>query len=208
MTADTFQQCLPDTVVQFNVTFAVPTSIPQLANEQIFRFDLQVRGSGSGNLGSVPVVIVVPPANQTLYPPTDFIRDFDVSSICGPPNVQNEAPHWGLWSWTAQTPSNSRIDFFARSATTEAGLATASEVQLQFTSPPDDAGLAGVPIGVVNGTAQAGATNVGTNFQLTGLPQYDSLVRIRAHFTASTDVPEQVPVLQGWNLEFDCLPSQ
>ena len=143
----------------------------------------------------------------------NFIREYEASELCG---EQGTVPRWGRWSWTAQTPSTSKIEFYVATADTLDGLKTAAEKQLLF----DDA--AGWPASMVNKHAvakrqttaptyaadtQGGSTNVDHSLEAYGLPRTLPYLRIRSRLMASEDF-SAAPLLQAWSLEFDCLPAQ
>src|SRR5690606_16415095 len=66
----------------------------------------------------------------------DFVRDYDMSTTCEP----GQSPVWSLWSWSATTPEDSRIEFYVRTANTAAELDSAPEDALIFSQPAAKAG--------------------------------------------------------------------
>lgn len=143
-------------------------------------------------------------------PPTEFedgyfVRDYDLSSYC----ASNETIRWSLWSWQADTPSDSRIDFSVATSDTEGGLDMASEYKLQFSDPPgpsmlvgQDAKASAMPTDTQNGSLDVDATLYDESVDRT-LPY----LRITSHLIPSTD-KLFAPTLESWNLTFDCLPGE
>lgn len=143
-----------------------------------------------------------------------FVRDYDASKLCA--DKPGTAPRWARWSWTATTPSSSKIEFYVATADTAAGLATAQEKPLVF----DD--VSGWPLDMRNKHAiakrqsttpaysadtQSGSAIVDYSLKVQGLPRTQSFLRIRSRLRASDDYTE-APTLKAWSLEFDCLPNQ
>src|SRR5690606_21888898 len=97
------------------------------------------------------------------------------------------------------------------SASTAAGLATATEYPLRFTNPPGPAGLA-------NQSAVARANYSGVNTEngslvvdsvlaALSLPRQNPFLRVRSHLVPTGD-QLAAPTLQSWNLEISCVPSE
>ena len=203
-TPSVIEQCLPDTQVSFAIVFSTPPSITQLSNPQIFKFDVNVVGSGQGQLATAQAVIVVPPLPTSTFAAADFIRTYDTSSVC----QTGSPPIWGHWSWTSATPSDSKIDFFVKTADTVANLATATEHPLLFTNPPGPVALAGTAIGAKTATStSSGAAVVDTTLALSGEQRRNPILQVRSRLTPSTG-NLAAPTLQSWNLEVSCVPSE
>ncbi|MGE3669804.1 MAG: choice-of-anchor L domain-containing protein [Polyangiaceae bacterium] len=150
---------------------------------------------------------VPPPDPITTYSPGDFIRDYDTSSVC-PVGTKVK---WGHWSWTSATPVDSKIEFFVKTASTAAGLASATEYPLRFTNPPG-------PSSLTNSAAVARANYSGINTENGSLvvdsvlaalsqPRQHPYLRVRSHLVPTSD-ELQAPTLQSWNLEISCVPAE
>jgi hypothetical protein len=130
-----------------------------------------------------------------------FVRDYDATGLCG----EGELPVWSLWSWSALTPGDSKIQFFVSTATSAAGLETAEEDPLLFSNPPGPSSRAGQ-----NAVAEAaspstttGSVYVSEAWKNNARPINQNFVRIRSHLVPSTD-RLLAPVLQSWNLQLSC----
>jgi hypothetical protein len=144
-----------------------------------------------------------PPLPQ--YNEASFNRDYDASTIC----PSGTAPVWGLWSWSAVTPSDTKIEFYIRASATAAGLAGATEYPLRFSNPPGPAGLVGQ-----NAVARTSPTNTtvgaavaSTTLAANGLVGNLPFVRVRSRLVPSTD-KLAAPTLASWNLELSCPPTE
>ncbi len=129
-----------------------------------------------------------------------FTRDYQIDCPLG------TRPVWGYWSWTAETPGTSSIDFTVTSGNTIAELNTNPEVPLRFTNPPGPASLVGQPIGVKSTpvNTQVGFTFVDTSLATGGLSRGTKLLRIRARLKGTT----AQPTLKKWNQEVSCIPAE
>ena len=175
-----FEQCLPGTDVQFQVTFRNDV-VMQTSVTQVFDFWVEVLGDGAFQLDLVPVRIVIP-ANGPVYPPSGYYqRDYNAGDVC---TIPPQYPTWGDFEFDVTTPSDTFIDFEFSTAATAAGLDTATTTTVTVppgTSPIDvDALLMGA-----------------------GLSQVDQYLRVRAVLNASSDGTE-TPVLTSYSLRFTC----
>jgi len=145
----------------------------------------------------------------TIIPPTystgTFTRDYDMTGVCGADFV----PQWSLWSWSATTPGDSKVEFYVQAADTTAGLATAPTDALLFSASTGPAALVGQAA-----VARAGSPNTQTG----SVVVYDTLkaknrqvssnhVRITARLVPTTDLL-QTPTLGSWNLQTSCQAAQ
>ena len=147
-----------------------------------------------------------PPPPQPKYTDGWFVRDYDTTGVC-PSGTQVV---WGLWSWDAITPSDSRLEFYIRTATTTAGLGAASELPIEFTNPPgpvSKVGQAAIAQSAVAPDTHNGMAIVNTLFVNHSLPRNNPVARVRVHLVPSTD-KLSAPTLSAWNLTFDCLPAE
>jgi hypothetical protein len=146
-----------------------------------------------------------PPAKPPTYSDGWFVRDYDMSNAC----PSGTSVTWGLWSWTATTPSDSRIEFLVQTATSPAGLASAPTDALLFSDPPGPSALASLPavakVGVPD--TQGGSVVVDTTLATKGRPRVDRFLRVSSHLIPSTD-QYSAPTLNAWNLQADCTPSE
>ncbi|MEZ4370684.1 MAG: VWA domain-containing protein [Polyangiaceae bacterium] len=133
-----------------------------------------------------------------------FDRDYD-ATFCG----AGTKPVWGLWSWSATTPSDSRVEFQVAAASTAAGLSSATFYPVKFTNPPGPSGLAGTQA-VARSTptnTQSGSANLTEALLAAGVPQQSPFVRIRMNLYPSTD-GGSAPSVQAWNQQVSCVPSE
>jgi hypothetical protein len=155
--------------------------------------------TGHFNPGSSSTII--PPS----YTPGTFTRDYDMTGVCG----SDFLPVWSLWSWSATTPGDSKIEFYVQAADTTAGLATAPSDALLFSTSTGPSALVGQPA-----VAKAGTPNTQTG----SVVVYDTLkaknrllsanhVRITARLVPTTDLL-QTPTLGSWNLQTSCQAAQ
>lgn len=139
------------------------------------------------------------------YKPGDFIRVYDAHDACSP----EDTPLWGHWSWTAVTPSDTRIAYYVATADTEAELATAPEHPLLFSDPPGPSALSGTQAIARAGSpdTQNGSAVVDTTLAAAGVPRNPRFVRIRSRLTPSS-AKDAGPTLAAWNLELSCQNHQ
>ncbi len=167
--------------------------------------------AGEGNVatgiaaGSDGLTLLPVGPSPAVFVAGTFTRDYDASAICPP----GSTPVWGLWSWSAKTPSDSFIAFSVASAKTAVGLATAPLDALQFSSPPGPSALAGQPVkaqvgppDTTQGSAIVDATLVGHG-RLRGL----AFLRVVASLVPSSD-GHSAPLLKAWDLQVSCAPSE
>lgn len=147
--------------------------------------------------------------------PATFTRDYDAATAC----PVGQAPVWRLFSWGAVTPSNSYITFNVATATSEAGLATASLVNLTWSTPVPglppganttqqaSAGAAGVPTASITVGTQTNGASPDATFLANNLPRTNNFVRVTA--TLYPDSTKTLsPTLSTWNMELDCVDNQ
>jgi hypothetical protein len=140
------------------------------------------------------------------YSPAVFVRDYDASKIC----TASQHPVWRVYSWSAVTPGNSTIAFSVSTATTLAGLPSASLYPLQWSNPP------GVPAGEMLG-AQAIAQTIPLTDNASASPdatlyanmlsQNNYYLRISALLTPTSDLLS-APTLASWDMQIDCEDNQ
>ena len=199
-----YNECLPGTPIQFDVKFTVPSSVLPAATDQYFVIDVLVLGNGTSVLSRTPVVIKVPAA---AYTSGDFVRDYDSATTC-------QTGYWGTWrifNWNSSaplptTPSNSQIDFYFGSATTEAGLpaaGAAGEQHLAISTEYMTTACTGTGL-QRNEVCQV---DVGAALTAAGISPKNEWLRMRAHLAASSD-GTQAPILNNWGMTVDCLPSE
>jgi hypothetical protein len=133
--------------------------------------------------------------------PVTITRDYQ--AVC----EQGFRPRWAPLYWQANIPANTSVVFRAATAVDETGLPA---------SPPDAApttalvGTASVnaisPTWDCQGCPSAPVTVDSQLTQQTGLPSQEWL---RLFITLNPDVDQSVsPMLYGWRMLFDCLPSE
>jgi hypothetical protein len=163
-----------------------------------------------------------PPSNTETYAPGTLQRDYDASGLCG----LGEVPFWGLWSWDTQTPSDSRVRFYVQTAPSLAELDFAPVDPLEFSNPPWPTSpltgscspapcTGGIPATAASAYAvgagffdtQGGSTLVDATLASLGRSRNDNAVRIWAVLEPSSDT-FSAPILEGWNLEVSCVPSE
>jgi hypothetical protein len=143
----------------------------------------------------------VQPPQPTTYSDGYFIRDYDASGIC----QEGTRVVWDLWSWKSGTPTDSYIDFAVATATTKAGLSSATKKPILFTAAQGPAALVGTqakaaaaPVNTQNGSAL-----VDTALATGGLQRDLPFLRVVSHLAPSAD-KLKAPTLTGWNLTFHC----
>jgi len=135
-----------------------------------------------------------------------FVRDYAAGNLCPP----GKSHVWGNWSWQAQTPSNSSIDFRVAVADSITGLATAPEYPLRFTNPPGPASLVNTNIGARAGTpdTQSGAAKVDTTLALENLNRKSQYLRVKAILRGGPPNYTESPLLQHWDQQITCEDSE
>lgn len=134
-----------------------------------------------------------------------FVRDYDMSTTCG----KSQKPLWSLWSWSASTPSDSKIQFFVTTASTAAGLDTAPEDPLLFSNPPGPATLAGQQAVAQGGTTptQTGSASVVSTLTAKNRLPNQGFLRVRSYLVPSSD-GKSAPKLTSWNLQASCVDAE
>ncbi len=151
----------------------------------------------------------IPNSDDTVLPPTYtdgwFTRDYDMTGVC----ADDEVPVWSLWSWSATTPSDSKIEFFVQSADSAAGLAAAPLDTLIFTDPPGPSALSGTAAVARAGSpnTEAGSAIVHDTLEENGRNTRAPHLRVSAHLVPSTD-HLSAPLLGSWNLQTSCEQAQ
>lgn len=142
-----------------------------------------------------------------------FDRDYDLASACA--SKKGTSAKVGLWSWTAATPSNTKVEFYIQVADTQAGLSGAPQYALGFDSswPADMATHAAVAkaastLPAYTMASQSGSTDVSATLATNSLSQSPTWVRVRSHLMASTPGYTYAPDLYGWQLDISCQPSE
>jgi hypothetical protein len=141
----------------------------------------------------------------TAFEPASFTRDYNATGVCD----EDQLPTWTIWSWSASTPGDSKIQFFVKTATTQAGLDAAPEDPLVFSNPPGPSAKAGQ-----NAVAQAGSPSTSTGsvyvseaWRNNARPTHNNFVRVRSYLVPSTD-GTAAPALQNWNLQLTCADAE
>ncbi len=140
------------------------------------------------------------------YPDGVFVRDYRADGLCPP----GSSHIWTNWSWDAQTPLNSHIDFTVAVADTLTGLQSAPETDLRFSQPPGPSSLVGTPASAMAGTpdTQSGAASVDTSLSIAGMNRKAPYLRVRAKLYASTPNQTQSPILRDWEMALSCEASE
>ncbi len=185
-------QCLPGTNLPFSVTFR-NNVIPATAVDQVFNFDLIVRGNlGAIELQRVPVRILVP-ANVpvTSYMSGSFSRTFNAADTCDIPPTR---PDWGLFSWEVTTPGTSNVVFQVRTGETLAEMNAMAPVSFSIPSNP------AIP-------TAAQYVDIGNLITAAGGRNYLPYLRVTAVLNPSAD-GLQAPTLTNMGLQFGCVDSE
>ena len=135
-----------------------------------------------------------------------FARDYDATGKCPPSAIHV----WSIWDWEAETPGATHVDFTVAVADTLAGLDTAAEVPLLFSSPEGPASLVGAPAVAQAGTpdTQSGSANVDQTLALAGLPRKAPFLRVRSYLKGAPPTYLETPLLKHWNLALSCEYSE
>lgn len=173
------RQCLPGTQVNFRADF-LNNCVTATAVQQVFTFEIVVRGNGSYELGRVPVTIVVPPS---AFPPSGtFTYDVDANVVCG----AGRQPLWNQIQFAADTPAGTSIEVDAYTALTPAGLAAAPAVRVGV-APPATSPM-----------------DLRSALTIAGQPTRNPHLRVR--FTLNSNAARSAtPVLRGYRVLFDCI---
>jgi hypothetical protein len=189
---NTYASCGPGSTPNFQVNFAVPSTVTARTNPQIFYFRIELHGTNNTLITSKPVIIVVPPAGSN-YTPTSYSTSFDGLDSC----PSGSHVQWGSYVWNATTPGNSYIQFFVTAADTAADLGTATEIATPLAtaqaSPNTQVGSASV-------SAFLKAQNVAASQQ--------NFLKIRSYLVPTSPGGQQTPVLNSWTMNIDCPPTE
>jgi hypothetical protein len=188
-TNDVCLGCLAETKVGFS--FRLGNAIQaQTTVPQIFEFDMVAMADGTVELSRIPVRIMVPPQG-TDYGAGFYQNEYASEAIC---IVPPERPDWGYLTWFGTTPSDSKIEFEFFTADTLEGLDNQVPASVVI---PDDTDVSPINVGqVLFDHAKNGE----------GLGNERLYLRVRAKLQASSDLSE-TPELEGWSLQFDCVPK-
>jgi fibro-slime domain-containing protein len=119
------------------------------------------------------------------YGETGFYRRvYDASATCAIPPTR---PDWGELSWEVQTPGDSRVRFDIRTASTAAGLASATPVSFSVPNEPE-----------------AGSVDVTELLVEAGQVRNHPYLSVTAVLTGSSD-GSLSPVLHGFHMQYACL---
>ena len=135
-----------------------------------------------------------------------FIRDYSAEGMCPP----GSSHVWDMWSWEADTPSDSHIDFTVAAAYNLADLSAAAQHPLVFTFPPGPESQEGNPIVAQAGTpdTRTGSAKVDTTLAPFGALRKATYLRVRAKLHASNPYGAETPVLTDWELSVTCEASE
>jgi hypothetical protein len=162
--------------------------------------------TSSASVGTSHYVPSTPPSViPATYSEGWFVRDYDMSGGCD----EGLVPVWSLWSWGATTPGDSKVEFYVQTATSAAGLATATRDALLFTNPPGPTALAGTAAIAKAGSpdTRTGSATVQNTLAANSRNLNSSHLRISAKLVPTTD-KLQAPTLNSWNLQTSCQESQ
>lgn len=179
----TFIQCLPGTDVNFQVEFRNNAVMPT-AVAQVFTFYIEVVGNGTTVLERVPVRIVVPAMNSTLYEPEGrYWRDYDSTTHCDP---ITSCADWGQFEWTADVPAGTQIRFEFQTANSPAALPGATPVAVHTVT-----------------TSGAGSVDVGALLEAAGARNLLPYLRVTAVLVSSAD-RRKAPALNRMEMSYTC----
>jgi len=138
-----------------------------------------------------------------------FVRDYD-AGVC----PQGTTPRWQLWSWSAITPTDSRVEFKVQTASTKAGLTSAPSDAVVFSLPPGPEALNGTPAmahaaGVPLGTpdTQLGSALIDAALVKNGRARTSRYLRVTSRLVPSSD-QQKAPTLSSWDLQMSCVDSE
>jgi hypothetical protein len=170
-----------------------------------FRFSTTTASVATGTyVPSTPAVVQAAKFSEGW-----FVRDYDMSEdtdgYCGDDRV----PVWSLWSWSATTPADSRVEFYVQTATTAQGLTSAPRDVLLFTNPPGPTALQGTAAMARGGSpdTRAGSATVQDTLVANGRNPNSPHLRISARLVPTSDLLD-APVLNSWNLQTSCQTAQ
>jgi len=135
-----------------------------------------------------------------------FTRDYNAAGMCPP----GSSHLWSKWIWESTTPNGTSIDFTVATADTQAGLDTAEEVPLLFSTPEGPSSLVGQAIGAKEGPpdTQSGSADVDQTLALKLQPRKKPFLRVRAHLRGAPPTFTSTPLLSHWNLTVSCENSE
>ena len=137
------------------------------------------------------------------------MRDYD-AGVC----PQGTTPRWQLWSWSAITPTDSRVEFKVQTASTKAGLTSAPSDAVVFSLPPGPEALngtpamahaAGVPLGAPD--TQLGSALIDAALLKNGRARTSRYLRVTSRLVPSSD-QQKAPTLSSWDLQMSCVDSE
>jgi hypothetical protein len=158
----------------------------------------------STNPATIQTFVPQPPSGPT-YSTASFSRDYDVSDACPP----GTGVTWGLWSWSATTPSDSQVRFFVQTAPTLAELPSAPLDALLFSNPPGPSSLTGTAVVAKAGSpdTQGGSALVEATLASAERVLGNPFLRVTSTLVPSSD-GAQTPELSSWNQQFSCTPNE
>jgi hypothetical protein len=110
----------------------------------------------------------------------------------------NTSPYWGFFTWNSSTPGASTIAYDMRTATTSAGLASASYTTVQTAkSTPTDTQVCSLSSCPVNITTALWGSR--------GKKNQPSFLELRATLTSSG---ANAPTLKDWKITYSCVYDQ
>ena len=180
---DTCLGCLADSDLRFE--FRVGNDfVPSTGSAQVFEFDLVTMADGSIELSRIPFRVTVPPTGSQFG--TGFYEnDYDATVVCEMPS---ERPLWGSLTWWGSLPEDSKLEFELFTANTREELDSIIPTSVIVDDPAND------------------AIHVGTELLADGQLNRLLFLRVRAKMISSSDLSD-TPVLAGWSMQFDCVPS-
>lgn len=148
---------------------------------------------------------VEPPAPPpTLYEDGTFVRTYDATGLC----PDKQSLRWGIWSWSASTPSDSSVAFTVRTADTEADLNDAPEDSLLLTEGDSADELAVAAANYLGAyDTQSGGLVVDETLIANGRRRDAPFLRIASRLSASSD-QLAAPTLGAWNLSVTCVDAE
>lgn len=180
---NTCEGCLADSDLRFE--FRVGNDfVPPSGTPQVFDFDLVSLADGSVELTRIPFRVMVP-ATGADYGTGFYQSDYDSDYVCLMPP---ERPDWGILTWSGSTPSDTKIEFEFFTGNTLAELDNQIPTSVVI---PDD--------------TTATEIDVGPALVAGGMPNFMPFLRVRAKLLGSTDTFD-TPVLDGWTMQFSCIP--
>ncbi|HEX7671280.1 MAG TPA: CARDB domain-containing protein, partial [Polyangiaceae bacterium] len=194
-------------------TITCPATIPATATQGVYYYvgvmadspGVVTESDETNNHSFTPILVAAPPPT---YGSAWYERDYDGRNLC----PRGYSPVWGLFSWNANTPKDSHIDFSVQTAPTNAQLNNAQSAAMAVVArataatPP---GYGGGTYPTLTDTAdtQTGSVIVNTVLERETLPTQDAWLRVQANLVGSRDrtVP---PSLSAWGLQVGCVASQ